>query len=213
MGFAFCKKIEDDKFETVQPISPCKDYLNDVLAAERLMTPAETCGLKYTPQGIFPEGKSAYLAFKIVGYQAKNMGGEYAKKYNPYADEVRLHETYRKIQGILNDIEGQLNFESTTIIERGKDNTFLCTVPHEWLSSTYMVSLYSLIIRTGQYFTPVLRPVDLLLTLPVAEQSLWPKAKEHLTNLLKKKTLYKQEFLGIPGSYHSRGIVSLPVPV
>ena len=31
MGFAFLKKLDNNTFETVQPISPCKDYLNDVI--------------------------------------------------------------------------------------------------------------------------------------------------------------------------------------
>lgn len=210
LGFAFCKKLSDDSFETVQPISPCKDYLNDVIAAEKLNLTAQACGLTYVPQKLFVENEPAYLAFKIVGYQTKN--ASLAKTYNIAPEEVRLHETYRRIQGILNDIEGQLDFKTLSRIERCKDGYFLCTVPYEWITSTYMISLYSLIIRTGQYFTPILRPIDLLMTIPSMEGQLWVGARMRLDHILKTKVLPVQNFVGTPGAYHSTGILVLPLP-
>jgi len=205
MGFAFCKKV-DDGYETVQPISPCKDYLNDVIAAERMKTPAIACGLIYKPQELFKENEPAYLAFKI-------MPNKYNSSFDLIGETARLKRTIRKIQGIINDVEQQLNIATKTVIEKATNDTYLCTVPPEWIGSTYMISLYTLIIRIGQYFTPVLRPTDLLYTIPAMEGSLWLTAQSRLQYLIKTKEFPKQEFKGVPGSYHSAGIVSMQLPL
>jgi len=35
MGFGFLKKLSNTKYKTIMPISPCKDYINDVLYLAR----------------------------------------------------------------------------------------------------------------------------------------------------------------------------------
>ena len=208
MGFAFCKKVEEGVFETVQPISPCKDYLNDVIAAEVLKTSATACGLVYKPTGLFEIGKPAYMVVKIVDFQKPNPA-----YYSPEKDTERLSKTYPTILWMLNAIETKLGFKSMTTITKANDDHYLFEVNYEWITSTYMISLYTLIIRMGQCALPMVTPLDFLYNIPVLDGALWQSAQKKFEHILNTKELPVQKFAGNPGNYHSTGIVSWQIPI
>ena len=67
MGFAFCKKVSNKVLETIQPISPCKDYLNDVVYSERTGKNVSAYGLNTSKLGLFDKKKKSILSHKNYG--------------------------------------------------------------------------------------------------------------------------------------------------
>src|SRR5687768_15710647 len=64
IGFAFCKRT-GDVLETVQPVSPCKDYLNDVVYSEHSGQPFSAWGLRTSKKNIFYADEGAYVLFQV----------------------------------------------------------------------------------------------------------------------------------------------------
>lgn len=146
MGFAFCKKDSDDTFSTVQPISPCKDYLNDVVWSEAVDKSISAYGLSYKKQGIF-DGERAYMVISIMEY----FGGG---KYNEYdADYARLKKGVANLVKFMNWFEKKLKLEVLTEIEEVEENKYFITFSHYWCKGTYLISLYSLLLRVGQFYS------------------------------------------------------------
>ena len=102
MGFAFLK-FEDGVYKTVQPISPCKDYLNDVVYSEATGKVCTVYGLKYNKKDIFNQGK-AFIAMSMCPYN----GGS---KYPTYdKDVVDLKGNIENIQSFINFYEQKGNY-------------------------------------------------------------------------------------------------------
>lgn len=145
MGFAFLKKVDDKTFETVQPISPCKDYLNDVIYSEHTGKDCHAFGLSYTKQNIF-DGDKAYMCFKIC----PQFGGN---TYQGMDEDIKnLNENSENVQKFLNFFEAKIGTEFVSKIEKVEDNLFMVTFPVFWCKYTYLISLFSLIIRCGQCY-------------------------------------------------------------
>jgi hypothetical protein len=160
MGFAFCKKVDENTFETVQPISPCKDYLNDVVYSEKTGNIVEVFGLNVSKNNIFNEDYG-YLAVEIVkSYRdLKSNGYENYKEYN--SDRERLKSNINHVCTLINHVEAQFGLDHyTTIIEL--DNQYLFKVPVFWTKYVYLISLYSLLIRLAQYYDGTISVEDFL---------------------------------------------------
>jgi hypothetical protein len=151
MGFAFCNNTNGDDYETIQPISPCKDYLNDVIYNERTGLSISAHGLHLKDkQGLFDNTKWAYLAIAICPYKYKHSYNE-----KGFIDEKENLSKYHKhLEYFINYFEELLNIDikSNTIISEVEDNLYLVEVPLIWTESTYMISLYSLLLRAGQTY-------------------------------------------------------------
>lgn len=192
MGFAFLKK-EKEYYETVNPVSPCKDYLNDIVWTEETGNPSRACGLQYEKKGIFTD-KNCYLVAKMMcsKYGYFNYPEEKRK-----ADEKHMLENVQNIQKVINDIEKFLEVEGKTEISV-VDNSLLIVGPKFWRSSTYLISLYTLLIRTAQFSdgTPTMEflknfkhPLDMNLIGPVVKKlDALPKAKDWKQDLNEYKT-------------------------
>lgn len=151
MGFAFCKREGNSmQFETVQPISPCKDYLNEPVYTEATGKASYAYGLSYSKQGIFEEQKYGYLAIKILPYHS---GGAYPKQEE---HKQNLNKNYLNIQTLLRSFEEEFKIEGRTRIYKTTDSeTFLLYVPLKWKEGTYLISLYTLLVRIGQFYDGV----------------------------------------------------------
>jgi len=207
MAFAFLKQVTFTKYEAVQALSPCKDYLNDIIAAENLNTPAVACGLKYTPQGLFKnDDPLCYIGIKIVTTNRSSVRYTEMEK-----DIIRLKTSYTKIQELLNEIEYRLGIEHLTTITPIEDDYYLISLSKKWISSTYMISLHTLLTRIGQYFNDGTTMLDRLNNMSPIDGSLWAGASPRLNQILKTKTLPIQTFEGPPGNYHGRGIMNMPL--
>ena len=154
VGFAFAKRTDKNTLETVDPISPCKDYLNDRVFTEATGEPFQACGLKTTPQNIF-DGELAYLVMAVCK-QGRNLV-EYA---NYKRDYQALNDNYANAQKLINWFEDALKLKNKTKILKIKENSFVCVLPKFWAEMTYLISLYSLIIRMGIFYDGKALPFD-----------------------------------------------------
>lgn len=148
MGFAFVKQVSKNVFETVHPISPCKDYLNDIVWTEATGKEIQVHGLKYQKQSLWKaEDEVAYLVIKICD---RFGGGGYA---NLEADKERLLKNYKKLQALMRHFEKLLKIKNKTVITKTTTKgLFLVRLDSTWRESTYMISLYSLLLRVGQFW-------------------------------------------------------------
>ncbi|HEY0749830.1 MAG TPA: hypothetical protein VGD26_01665 [Chitinophagaceae bacterium] len=149
MGFAFCKQMDDGSFETVQPLSPCKDYLNDVVYSEHTGKPFMACGLCTKKTGIFEAGPYAFLAIKMLSHKGREWDGL------PEA-QARLKKNFKNIEKLLNYVEEQFSkydlTDRTSITATQDQDLFLLAVPLWWCRSTHLISLYSLFVRMAQFW-------------------------------------------------------------
>ena len=189
MGFAFAKKLDEDTFQLVQPISPCKDYLNDVIFSELTGRKLSIHGCKSEKNDIFD--KHAYLCFSIM--PKKTTTDPYNGKQ--MSDEIEnLSKTYLIIQKMINDVEDSFKVEERTEIFKVEDNLYLAIVPLYWTMSTWAISLYSLLIRAFQYvkeyvpFMPLLEEYPYYIEQMLVMQAL-PKIK-----FIAEKGFPKQDF-------------------
>lgn len=156
LGFAFCK-LTDKGLETVQPISPCKDYLNDVVYCEHMNVQMYAYGLDYKPQAIFKSDK-AYLAIAIRNHI---YGGSYA---NMEKDIVNLSENLGNLQLFMNHFDAAFKLEPTKVYPCSVKDVFIIEFSKEWCKYTYTISLFSLLVRLGQFFKNDKTPMEFLNT-------------------------------------------------
>jgi hypothetical protein len=210
MGFAFCKNTNGDEYETIQPISPCKDYLNDVIFAEVTNKSITAYGLSLKgSQGLF-KGKQAYIAIAMCPYKYKN-------PYNDKGfleDKARLAKYHKHLESFINYFEELLGIdaETNTIITEVEDNLYVIELPLLWTESTYMISLYSLLLRAGQTYDDIsVDPMKFLEDNKGYQEdiSLVKSALPKLNDIIKYGPL-KQDFSILQGntSTHNLGIVA-----
>lgn len=145
MGFAFAKKTAPKTFELVQPISPCKDYLNDVVWSEATNKSIQAYGLNYSKKDIF-NGKKSYM---VIGIMPSWGGSPYPSMDK---DIKNLEENIENLTAFLNFIEKKLKLKCLTKIEKVAKNRYLLEFDYYWCKTTYLISLYSLLLRTGQFW-------------------------------------------------------------
>lgn len=199
MGFAFLKKIKEEEFETVQPVSPCKDYLNDVVYGEKLHVPVSVCGLKYNPQKLFDKKSNFYLAAKV-------MKDKYNSTYDPKPEAKKFDDNYKNIQKLINWIEDKLGVKHSKI-SKATDGHYLIEGDKYWRESTYLISLYTLLIRISIDFNGK-NPAKFLNEYEDSDM-IWTGAKKRLFQILKGEKV-EQVFDPKMGSrIHNIGILNL----
>ena len=200
MGFAFLKKLrKKDTYETVQPISPCKDYLNDVVFAEHSGRSISAYGLTATKKNIFKDG--AYLCFAIC----PNKYGEYAKMKE---DIQRLSESYVHIEKMINEIEKKFNLNELSKITQVNEDLYFVDLPKFWIQATYTISLYSLLIRAFQYVKKYEDPIELMGKYPYNLEAML--VRQSLPKMIKafEEGFKAQDFSKLTGtSVHNFGIL------
>lgn len=198
MGFAFCKKLDNETVETVQPISPCKDYLNDVVWAEHIKKPVKVYGLDYSPVNIVDS--FWYLAIKIC----KTRGGSEYPRFKE--DFKNLKKNYQNILKLLNHVENLLKFEDFSTIHKANDDIFVLKVPAKWCQYTYSISLYSLLVRMGQFYEGE-NPDEFLENYNNhLDTSLWTPYKKRFKQII--ETGFKEQDLNLltrPHAVHNEG--------
>lgn len=161
MAFAFCKLMENGEYHTVQPFSPCKDYLNDVIYTEQTGKDFNACGLHTTKKNIF-EFAQGYLAIQILPPKGNPAWGD----LNRLREQLRTN--YKSIQTLLNYVEETFEkhgcTERSVITETADPDIFLLSVPLWWCRSTHLISLYSLICRLAYYWNGTGEPLTFLET-------------------------------------------------
>jgi len=200
LGFAFLKKINDETFETVQPISPCKDYLNDVVYSEATGRPFAAWGLKTTKQGIF-EGDHSYMALAVCKM------GRSLQHYDDYDEDLENMKSNREnMEKFMHGIETKLGIGKTKLVDVD-ENLKLAVMDKQWVSATYLISLYALMLRVALQYKgggvmTHMREID------SPDRMMLNGIKEKLLILFERKgNLPKQKLENI-GGVHDHGIVS-----
>lgn len=146
MGFALCKRVGKN-IATTMPISPCKDYLNDKVFSEHTGKPWDAHGLHTERQNIFEFGE-AYMAFSICGRGARN-----PSSYGNYEKEINtLEKNWQNLEKFINQVEEKFKFKQKTKIVRLGKNKYLTIFSLDWVAGTYLISLYSLLLRAGFFY-------------------------------------------------------------
>jgi hypothetical protein len=212
MAFAFLKKVGDNSFETVNAMSPCKDYLAEVTLTENTGIPTKGYGLVYKKKlDIFSD--VAFMAIKIL----KTKQGTYNYSSSFDNDVKMLDANYLNIQKLMNEFEEMLGFSNFTKIEKAEDDYFLVTLPVEWTISTHAVSLYTLLLRMGMASDGKESFHDFYTNYKYngGDKSLSISAKPKIDIILSNKKLppmvfsYNKEYLTKGGqSPHNHGIIA-----
>lgn len=204
MAFGFLKKISDEEFHTIQPLSPCKDYLNDVIYSERLKTSVSAYGLSCNHIGGIIDGEYSYMGIKIVGYQSKNTMSVYP---NLEKETEMLKNNYKHIEKLLNWIEEKIGVKPTKI-RKANDGYYRMKLPSYWTENTYLISLYSLITRMALTYDGSVTPEKFLDTYNGSlELSLWNSAKPKFQHILNGGKLEQNLNNSIGSAIHNMGIV------
>lgn len=148
MGFAMLKRTGDSTFDTVQPISPCKDYLNEVIFTENYDVPTAGCGLKYSKKNNILDKTS----FMVITAQTVHKGeGFYYNKLSFKQYSELLEKNYKVAERFLNILEKAIGITGTKIT-KANDTYYLVELDMEWAKSTFAISLYTLLLRVGIFY-------------------------------------------------------------
>lgn len=208
MGFGYAKLIDGNVLEMAYPISACKDFLLEEVVSEWNGVNYDVFGLISCKKNIFDvENDKGYLVFSILPYKT---GGEYA---NQSKDIALLESNYKKIEKLLNSIEDLLKVENKTKIEKIQDNKFVAIHSLFWTKKTYLISLYSLLIRVGVHYETEEGPIVFLKNFKKVQEDYYmistaiPKLKRMI------KGYYPPQNLNEIDNPHNMGIVSFDFPL
>lgn len=209
IGFAFAKRV-DNTLETVDPISPCKDYLNDRVFSEFTGQPFQACGLSTTKQNIFNDG-TGYLIMSVC--KQKYQGS--LRDYPAYKDDLAaLEKNYANVQKLLNWLEQKLKLPKLTEVQKIEDNKFVCIMPDFWMQGTYLISLYGLLARMGIYYDGQTDPMKFLENYKTGGDAYLVKSAMPKINQMISGNVPKQDMEALVKSrnVHGNGIVSFAFP-
>lgn len=198
IGYGFLKKIDESTFETVNAISPCKDYLCEVILTENTGLGSSGCGLVYPKKNDLFSGKKAYLAALVQKsksgyYQDYNQNGGYE------ADKKLLKDNYANTAKFLNYFEEKLGFKEKTEVKEANDDMYLIEMPVEWGQSLHAASLYTLLHRLSIHYDGTTDPMEWL-----TSYSKTPKEDAYIVKVCLTKI---QEILKDPKHLKERKIV------
>ena len=146
IGFAWAEK-KGKVIKTINPVSPCKDYLNDQCAVEAGYGEFRVYGLKSEKRNLFE--KKAYLVIRTCdSYKNEEKGKELSEAEQKI--NYLLKENYKNIEMVLNSVEEQFIKERTKIYE-ANNGYYVIDVPTIWTINGPMISFYALIVRNAIY--------------------------------------------------------------
>lgn len=143
LGFGFAKKIDDTHYQLMQPISTCKDYLNDFIFYHKYNSDISCYGLNviYSDDSLF-FGEENYLFIQVL---ASN--NSFDKYKHLSKEEQLLNENYEYLEKTIQDFEEYFGIESKTKITKIRNNLYMLSFGKEWIESPYTLSFYTLMIR------------------------------------------------------------------
>lgn len=213
MAFAFCKKKDEKTFETIQPISPCKDYLNDVVFSEATGENISAYGLKTKRNHIFDED----YGYMVISIEPNMNGGDYGKLQK---DRDNLNENYKLLEEFMQEFDKLFMDTNLTRIEKANDNYFIVYVPRIWVEQTYTISLYSLLLRIGQFWKKAQHPFEYIKNFKDFQPDVYllNSCKTKIETIIKNKKLPTFDLIthlgGNRGTYvHNYGICAVPLNI
>lgn len=145
MGFAFCRQVGPDKFETAMPIKCCKDIMSDVLARERYADINKISKyFSYVVDKKNPLFAKDY-SYMVVNYQTghcENVENRNLERTSKFVEKAEV------IERLLNNLDKHFGFLSTEIYLHPEFLIF--KFDSKWTLTTQLISLYTLIIRVSE---------------------------------------------------------------
>jgi len=153
MGFAFLKRDTPTVFKTVQPISACKDFLNEILFAEKtgILLPS-VYGLKYKKVLNIFNRNYAFIGIKILPHRFNGP--------NKNDDRIAFNKNYHNLQNFMNQIEEGFKIRYNTKIIKANEDMFVVKMPIFWTNTLYLLSLYTLLLRAYQAYDNSLPAIE-----------------------------------------------------
>lgn len=147
MGFSICKQTDENTIETIIPITACKDYLNDVVYNELTNKEIAAYGLKITKKTNLLDNERFWIVTKILDVKG---GTQYAKQSE---DEELLKNNRENLLNFINQIEQKIKIDTSEFLTCENDeNIIAINAPIFWMQGTYLISLYTLLLRVGLYY-------------------------------------------------------------
>jgi len=204
LGFAFCK-LDNGILETVGPIGPCKDYLNDQVYSEHTGKPYCRYGYKAVKTGCFTD--KAYLVIKVC----KATSDE--RDYHGYKeDREALQANHSNMQKVVNWFEEACKLADRTEIIKLDDDHYAVVSPLFWVSATYLISLLTLLLRASLKYDGKIAPRKFLESgeIEYMDMSYVSMALPKMDKMI-SGTIPKQDFSVIT-DWHNAGICNQRFP-
>lgn len=150
MGFTFLKKISDTEFTATEDFTCCKDFLN-----ERFFT--EHTNLRDEIYSYITEKKEGYFDNDVVymGIKILPRNNDITYKYHERefkTDVELLNKNYKQLEKFMNYIDNISSFKYPTTIVKKPDDIFVVSFSKEWTDSSYLISLFSFLLRAGMFY-------------------------------------------------------------
>ncbi len=145
MAFAMVKK-EKKVITCCIAINCCKDFMSDLIWSNAVNKPYSIYGLNYSPQNIYNKNE-AYLVISI-----EKKGRNLVEYGNYKRDYDLLKSNYKNLQSYINQFEKRLKIKGLTKIEEIQENRYLVTFNTFWVKGTYLISLFTLLLRVGMFY-------------------------------------------------------------
>jgi len=215
-GSAICKKINDEHYETLCGITACKDFLHDLLMSEHLDVPVNIYSLKYTKQNAFI-GDYTYFAIKMLPSKSGD-------DYGMAKEAELLDKNINNLIIFINHFEEEMKVNGRTSLSLTEDkDVYLLVTPIFWVSTTYLISLYTLLIRIAYRYDGQQNMTDYVKGLLANEDAqgdygndlgmlkhIYPKYEECTKIGFPKENFKKRlAMLGEGTGWHNAGIVSV----
>lgn len=142
-AYAFCKRAGPGVFEAIQPLSTCKDYLNDVVWSENTGNSGLFYGLQSKPCGCFG-GRYAYIAISILPHAGDP---NYKHPEHSRLVELLLSLCNPKRPSLLSQAEEALGVKWKTKFFDAGEGVVIAALPRFWTKYMYLISLWSLLTR------------------------------------------------------------------
>lgn len=131
-------KPTKEGFETVMPLSACKDYLNDAVLVEHVgESRGRIYGFEHKPSDAFKEG--VYLVSSPLGPKKNEKSGDAYQKAKEKFDKRGELE-------LMHQLDKMFGYELTTIVHEEDDN-IVYKIDNNWVEYPYRISLYTLFLR------------------------------------------------------------------
>lgn len=147
MGVAFAKR-KGSVFYASQPLSACKDFLNDEIWSEVTGKEYSIYGQKSSKKDLFNDKNYAYM---LLSFLPKNNGNEtlnFEKNLKSFCESIP------NVEKCLRRLDREFGAGKTTkIFKTSEKNIFLVKVPKIWASTSYAISLYTLVARNASNYT------------------------------------------------------------
>lgn len=146
LGFSLVKKVNEDKYIPLIPLTACKDYLNDIAHSEEYNSiHGSIYGFSYEHSNYFENDNThGYLIVSPVHF---NGGGEWDDF--EYAKSL-LFKNKLGLLRVLRYFEDKLNIKRTEVFETVDYygvKVLMFKFDRFWMKETILISLYTLLIR------------------------------------------------------------------